>query len=166
MPLLSINRFGQFITKEEWSFMDPNLSSTELINLFECYTGEIVDVYFPTKQVCLKLDDKPYITEKIKADKCMIEYERHGKTTKYFDLKESIDESISKSVDKYKEKIIDDVKNGSKSSTYKALRRLGVRPGDDSSSRVFKLPNHAAQNLTSEESANLIANNFSAISME
>ena len=78
MPLSNINRFGQFITKEEWSFMNPNLSSTELINLFECYTGEIVDVYFPTKQVCLKLDDKPYITEKIKADKhrLMREYER------------------------------------------------------------------------------------------
>ena len=46
------------------------------------------------------------------------------------------------------------------------MRRLGVRPGDDSSSSVFRLPNHVANNLSPEESANVIADHFSSISLD
>ena len=168
MPTSSINQFGQFITQEEWSFMDPTLTSSELTDVFESYTNKLVDIYFPTKEIRLKCDDKPYITEMIKANKrrLMREYEKNGKSLKYLNLKKSIDEDMERAVAKYKEKIIDDVKNGTKTSTYKALRRLGVRPGDDSSSDVFKLPDHISKHLSAEESANLIADHFSAISME
>ena len=130
--------------------MDPSLSSTELTELFQFFTMEAVDVFMPLKEVRLKSDDKPYITEKIKAEKrCLMrEYERHGKTSKYFEIKESIDASIKKEACKYKEKVIEEVKNGSRSSTYKALGRLGVRPGDDSDTSVFQLPNHMSQNFS------------------
>ena len=99
--------------------MDPTLSPSELTGLFESYTGEMLDAYFPSKQIRLKSDDKPFITEKIKSVKrqLMREYERNGKSVKYLSLKESLDSQIATAVDKYKEKIIDNVKNGSKTST-------------------------------------------------
>ena len=82
----------------------------------------MLDTYFPSKQIRLKSDDKPFITENIKSVKrqLMREYERNRKSVKYLSIKESLDSQIATAIDKYKEKIRDDVKNGSKTSTYKA----------------------------------------------
>ena len=68
-----------------------------------------------------------------------------------------------KEVLKYKEKIIDDVRNGDRTSTYSALRKIGVRPGD-SGPTTFHLPAHVDRNLTPVQSAELIADHFASIS--
>ena len=57
---------------------------------------------------------------------------------------------------KYKDKIIDNMKNGNQKSVYSALRKLGVRPGEKSD--TFTLPNHT--NLSSLEAAELMADHF------
>ena len=66
---------------------------------------------------------------------------------------------------KYKEKTLDDVRNGNRSSTYSALRKLGVRPGDTGST-TFHLPAHVDRNLSPGESAEIIADHFESISQD
>ena len=95
----------------------------------------------------------------------MREYERKGKSLKYFQLKSIFSEEFDKQVSKYKSKIIEDVRTGDRSSSYAALRKLGVRPGDQLSN-TFDLPAHSESNLSASESAELIADHFAAISME
>ena len=92
----------------------------------------------------------------------MREYEKRGKSAKYKELKNSFDKNMKNEVMKYKNKIIDDMKNGNQKSVYSALRRLGVRPGEKSD--TFTLPNHT--NLSSLEAAELMADHFSLISQE
>ena len=65
----------------------------------------------------------------------------------------------------YTDKVINEVKNGTKSSSYKALRKLGVRKGETNDD-LFILPNHADNHLSEEESAEKIADYFSSISQE
>ena len=83
--------------------MDPTLTSSELTDVFESYTTQLVEIYFPRKEIRLKCDDKPYIIEMIKVNKrrLMREYEKNGKSLKYLELKKSIDESIERAVSKY-----------------------------------------------------------------
>ena len=73
---------------------------------------------------------------------------------------------MDKEILKYTEKVIDDVKNGNKNCTYSALRKLGVRPGDTSSSSTFNLPLHVENNFTANQSAEIIADHFAAISRD
>ena len=66
---------------------------------------------------------------------------------------------------KYKEKIIDDVRNGTRNCSYSALCKLGVRPGD-STTNTFHLPAHVENNLTPVQSVELIADHFSAFTQD
>ena len=74
----SINNMGQVIVNEDWVFMDPALSPTNLTELFQYYTGEILDTFCPEKVCFVRPDEKPWITENIKIvrRKCQREYER------------------------------------------------------------------------------------------
>ena len=93
------------------------------------------------------------------------EYEKRGKSQKYHELKSIFRNKMKSEVIKYKAKIYDDIANGNRSCTYSALRRLGVRPGDKSRD-VFSLPAHVELNLTAQQSAEIIADHFAAISNE
>ena len=66
---------------------------------------------------------------------------------------------------KYVEKLAIQVSDGQRGSTYPALKRLGLRPGEEIQSG-FQLPMHAEQNLSPAQSAELIAEHFSRISQE
>ena len=57
------------------------------------------------------------------------------------------------------------VREGKKGSTYPALKKLGARHFETTQSG-FQLPEHAELNLTSAQSAELIAEHFSRISQE
>ena len=163
----ALNDIGQVLTQQTWQFMDPALTSTQLTELFQFYTEEILNLFCPKKQVLSRPDEKPFITEDMKLLKrrIMREYEKRHKSAKYYELKELFQQKYETEIIKYKEKIIDDVRNGDRFSTYSALRKLGVRPGE-SESGGFNLPTHVESNLTSFQSAELIADHFSAISME
>jgi hypothetical protein len=57
-------------------------------------------------------------------------------------------EVISK---KYADKITEEVREGTRSSSYKALRKLGVR--SDTKDNLFTIPSHIGHSLSEEESA-------------
>ena len=60
----------------------------------------------------------------------MREYERKGRSQKYFELKSSYDDKLENEAKKYKDKLQNEVRNGNRSSCYAALLKLGARPGD------------------------------------
>ena len=70
---------------------------------------------------------------------------------------------LESEVSKYTVKVLEDVRNGNRSSAYSALRKLGVRPGD-STENTFTLTSHVDNNLSAQQSAELIADHFAAIS--
>ena len=90
----------------------------------------MINHHFPLKTVtdC----DQPWITNQLKHFKCtcMREYCHHGKSNKYIELKSKFAVKQAESVKHYTSKIIDEVIEGKRSSSYKALRKLGVRKGD------------------------------------
>ena len=160
-----MNNIGQFFTEENWKFMNPELSPTELTELYEYYTGEILNTFCPEKKVFGKPDEPPWITENLKQLKrcIMREYEKNTKSIKYLELKSLFDKKMENEIQKYKNKIIEDVMNGNRSSTYSALRKLGVRPGEQNCD-TFTLPEHTDNNLTAQQSAEIMADHFAAIS--
>ena len=66
---------------------------------------------------------------------------------------------------KYIQKIKAEVIEGKRGSIYPALKKLGLRPGEEFQ-HTFSLPSHTSQNLSPEESVEIIANHFSSISQE
>ena len=143
------------------------VSSTELTDAFQDKISEMVDNHFPLKTMTITDSDQPWITKDLKKLKRsrQREYCRHGKSNKYHQLKDLFNEKKAVAVNHYTDKVINEVRNGSKTSSYKALRKLGVRKGETKDD-LFVLPSHAEQHLTEEESAEKIADFFSSISQE
>ena len=104
----AIDNIGQVFTNEMWEFMDPYLSPTQLTELFQYFTGEVVNTFCPEKQVFSRPDDSPFVTESMKTLKRKIlrEYEKRGKSQKYCDLKASFKDKFDREVVKYKERYL------------------------------------------------------------
>jgi hypothetical protein len=68
-------------------------------------------------------------------------------------------------ISKYKEKVMIEVTEGRRGSSYPALKRLGMRPGETSHAE-FQLPGHVELNFSSAQSSEIIAEHFSRISQE
>ena len=77
----------------------------------------------------------------------------------------NFDEKAKAEIAKYIQKVKLEVTEGKRGSSYPAIKRLGLRPGD-SAQAVFQLPVHAELGLSSAQSAEVIAEHFSKISQE
>ena len=163
----AINNIGQVLVEEEWKFMDPDLNPTELTELFEFYTTGILDIFCPQKKIFSRPGQKPFITEDMKMLKRKIlrEYEKRGKSSRYFELKRTFKEKYNKEVSKYRNKIFEEIQTGNRNSVYAALRKLGARPGEQQTN-TFTLQSHQDRGLSSRESAEIIADYFATISQE
>ena len=93
------------------------------------------------------------------------EYTKHGKSLKYHELCETFELKMKEAIQKYKDKLKVDVLEGKRGSTYPALRRMGLRPGESVESG-FHLPKHADKQFTPLQPAEAIAEHFSRISQE
>ena len=166
-PQSKICNFGKDISQISWDFLSSSSSSTELTEAFQRKMTDLIDTHFPLKSITVTEADQPWITKDLKSLKRtrIREYCRHGKSTRYYDLKKQFKEKQEVAVKHYTDKIINEVKAGTKASGYKALRKLGVRKGD-TKDELFVLPAHNEQNLTEEEVAERIADYFSSISQE
>ena len=93
----------------------------------------------------------------------MREYCRHGCSEKYYKLRKQYDAKLKAEKQKYLEKIKLEVTTGSRGSSYPAMKKLNLRPGDETQTG-FQLPAHAEQNLSPSQSAEIIAQYFCRIS--
>ena len=97
--------------------MNPQLSSTH-----HC---------FPLKEMKKEENDKPWITAELKVLKRKHQriYRKEGRSPKYVEVVKLFEEKREAAISKYKEKIVAEVKEGKRSSAYKALRKLDPFPG-------------------------------------
>ena len=92
-------------------------------------------------------------------------YTNGGRTQKYLDIKSRFDLKLKDEANKYQEKVKAEVTEGKRSSSYAALRKLGVG-GNEVGKNSFTLPSHADNDLSPQQSADIFADYFSAISQE
>ena len=159
--------FEQKITTQLQKFSISNDSSSLIVQQFQDTLKSIVDDTFPERKIQIDSNDKPYFTEKLRKLKRrrQREYQKHGRSDKYLELKENFGESLRNEKMKYIMKISTEVAEGRRGSIYPALKKLGLRPGEDFH-QTFSLPSHTSQNLSPFQSAELIASHFSSISQE
>ena len=86
-------------------------------------------------------------------------------TQKYINLKNKFDIKFRQEFFKYKAKIELEVTKGKRGSSYFAIKKLGLRPGEISHPE-FQLPEHANHKISPAESAEMLADYFSAVSQE
>ena len=91
-------------------------------------------------------------------------YEREGKSRKYLELKKLFNVELKKEAEKYKNRVIDEVKVGKRGSAYSAIRKLGEGPDDNIKGKKVFIADFVDENLSDRECAERLANHFSAIS--
>ena len=112
--------------------------------------------------------DKPFITAELKTlhrKKCR-EYYKHGKSVKYLSLKRKFDDLYKYEAKKYLTKTVNELKFSNPGKMYSILKRLGSKPSESESNGSFSLPLHLEKNLSNNQSAEIIAEHFAAISQE
>ena len=167
MPESLLNSFGNEICNTTWDILAPEFSSTEITEAFQSKMTTMIDHHLLVQSFTITDLDQPWITKDLKNLKRLRsrEYCRHGKSPKYLELKAKFSLKQDQAVEHYTQRIINEVKEGTRSSSYKALRTLGVRNGDTKDD-LFSLPQHIAENLSEQQSAERIADFFSNISQE
>ena len=144
-----------------------NLPIQEMVSRFQSVTNNLFCQTFPQKEITVSPEDQPWFNEQLRKLKRLRlkEYSRHGHSEKYNEIRIKFEVMSKAAIKKYKNKIDIEVTEGKRGSSYPALKRMGLRPGEQTQS-AFQLPNHAELNLTSAQSAELIAEHFSSISQE
>ena len=166
MPESLIVEFGKMFVHETWSCLKDGMDVDMLTNTFETHMNHLINIHFPTKQISISPFDKPYITENLKhlRRRCQRIYQKQGRSEAYLRLKCEFKEKLQVEALKYKNKIINEVKQGKRGSAFSLIRRLGDGPNDDSKYRVFTLPHFVDNNYSDEECAESLANHFARIS--
>ena len=165
LPESLIDTLKLKLSSIDFSVYLENLPVDEMVSSFEIISKELMDDTFPTKKVCVYASDQPWFNEELRLLKRQRsrEYVKHGKSSKYHSLLETFNLKAREAIEKYKQKVRDDVIDGRRGSTYPAFRKLGSKPRD-SQKNEFHLPSHAG--FSPNQSAECIAAHFSKISQE
>ena len=91
------------------------------------------------------------------------EYSKHGKSIYYKSLVIQFNDLLKSEVEKYRQKIIDKMKNGQIGSIYPFLRKIANGP-NDTKNKPFNIPEHLENNFSPLQCAENIAEHFSGIS--
>ena len=167
LPETLISKFGSILVGENWSFIEPQLTPTLMVEKFEAYSSQVINDTFPEKVVTISDYDKPYMTEELKLIRRRRQriYRKYGKCAEYVRLKELFDKKLKLQAEKYRQKVIIEVNEGKRNNLYSALRKLD--PAYENKKHTsFTLPSHVEQNFSSAESAEALAEYFSLISQK
>ena len=158
--------FSVHLQEERWTSIHSGLSSTEMVDTLEKKSKDMVDTFFPQKSVAVGPADLPYFREELRRLKRvrLRAYSRHGRQShEYKQAKDIFDTKLQREAIKYREKIIQEVREGSRGSAYSAIRKLGNRPGECGKPE-FWLPAYVEQQLSASQAAEKLADHFSEIS--
>ena len=164
-PESGLLRFGSQLMEEDWSKLESIQSTTEMVEVFEARSKELVDKQFPLKTVWVGPQDLPYFTEELRKLKRRRQraYRKGRKSVQYKKAKEQFEAKKLLEATKYRQKITAEVQAGKRGCGYKAIRKLGNRPGEGGQKEVV-LPAYVKQGLTPQQAADKLADHFSAIS--
>ena len=90
---------------------------------------------------------------------------KQGRSPAYLQLKKEFNDKLENESTKYMNKIYEEVSNGKRGSSYSAIRKLGNREFEQSSS-TFDVPEFVDDNLDEKQSDEALAEYFSSISQE
>ena len=113
---------------------------------FQSMLTLLIEETFPQKTIQISSEDVPWFNKKLRSLKRskMREHNYKGKSDKYLKLQQQFDEI---EFGKYKQKIELEVTEGKRGSTYGALKKIGLRPGEDIHPG-FQLPEHIKNNIS------------------
>jgi hypothetical protein len=94
------------------------------------------------------------------------EYKAKGKSPKYIQLKESYDQKMKRAAEDHLQKYVRDMKEEAPGKAYRAMRKMGARPGDCDDDGAFTLTSHVESNLSPQQSVDKMADYFSEISQK
>jgi hypothetical protein len=166
-PESKIAQFGIVLGREDWSELGDNMNVNELVDSFQVQSKRLVDKFFPTKDVLVGPQEKPYFSEELRQLRRRRQraYDKHGRRSiKYARLRQSFDLKLEHEARKYVMKLQKEVKEGTRESAYKAIRKLGNRPGESWNRPEVSLTSYIELSLSPKEEANKLADYFSAIS--
>ena len=168
-PQSGINTFGVWLHSVPWSEeLSGEQNPTQMALIVEAKLRQKVEVVFPIKTVRVSNDDKPFISAQIKKlDKYVKkEYKMRGKSDKYVRLKAAYDEKYKKAATHYLNGCVSDMMEEAPGKAYRAMKKLGARPGDMDQEDGFTLTSHIEKNLTPQQSVECLADYFSEISQQ
>ena len=167
MPDSSVSSFGWTLAGQDWdSCLLAGMGSKEMVETFERKAGQMIDEHFPLKRVTVTQGELPYFTEELKNIRRQRNriYTKEGKGKKYDDLQSIFQAKLKSEAQKYRNKIIQEVADGKRGSSYNAIRKLGDGPGAVDKRKEFTIPSYIEEVLTPDQAANRLANHFAAIS--
>ena len=94
-----------------------------MVGSFQTTTGGLVESTFPEKRIQIYPDDKPWFNERLRSLKRERQrlYLKGAKNDEYLECKRKFDEAKEAEILKYKQKILIEVKEGSRGSSYAGL---------------------------------------------
>ena len=164
-PESGLVKFGSQLAEEDWSILMGLESTTEIVEAFETHSKTMVDNIFPSKTVLVGPQDLPYFSEELRSLKRRRQraYRKGKKSINYKNAKDQFEAKKLNEAIKYRNKIVQEVQEGRRGSGYRAIRRLGDRPGERRQQEVI-LPAFVEQGLSPQQAADRLADHFSAIS--
>ena len=168
-PDSGLREFGAWMHSVRWEGeLTCNLNPTQQAFKMEEIMRHKVESTFPIKTVRVSNQDKPFITAELKKlDKYVKkEYKLKGKTEKYDKLKIIYDQKFKKAASHFLSGCVEDMMQEAPGKAYRAMRKLGARPGDCDQEAGFTLTTHIEENLTAKQSVERMADYFSEISQQ
>ena len=164
---LIVNFWSSFAEVDFIGRLTPDMNVDELVSTYTSISSQLLDQTFPQKRVTIYETDKPWFNEDLRKLKRLRlrEYCKNGKSDKYCVLLDAFKVKSKEAISKYKEKLKDQVLQGSRGSTYPALKKLAAQPYSKSCAQI-SLPQHEEKGFTSLQSAEIIAQHFSKISQQ
>ena len=166
MPDSLVAGFGAVLVDEDWSCLEDGMTAEEMVDSFQSTASRMVNQHFPKKTVTSTQGELPYFSEELRQIRRQRDhiYQRSGKSQHYLDIQNKFQSKLKAEALKYRNKIILEVQEGKRGSSYSAIRRLGDGPADSSKRKQFVIPAFIDEGLSPQQSANRLADYFSAIS--
>ena len=124
IPESLLQTFETKLASENFSTLS-DLPVDEMVQTFQSVVNSHFCSTFPENQIIVSPEDKPCFTEELRnLKRCRLrEYNRRGRSQKYLNLVSKFDEKSKIEMAKYFEKVMQEVTEGKRGSSYPALKR-------------------------------------------
>ena len=95
MPESSILEYRKSLSKINWELMIDEMSSSNMVDMFQKMITDLVDVHFPTKKITISPYDKAWMTEELKIIRGRRQriYRCEGRSQRYLAVKKEFDDN-------------------------------------------------------------------------